>query len=76
MKFSDVCFFFPSDAFDTEQLLHCVNTLKSGQPYQVPIYDFKTHQRKADAFRQVPTLTSLDVLSLRFMVLACTVGSS
>ncbi|CAN6857524.1 hypothetical protein Bca4012_052366 [Brassica carinata] len=41
------------DAFDTEQLLHCINTLKSGQPYQVPIYDFKTHQRKADAFRQV-----------------------
>ncbi|KAG2241993.1 hypothetical protein Bca52824_096166 [Brassica carinata] len=41
------------DAFDTEQLLHCINTLKSGQPYQIPIYDFKTHQRKSDAFRQV-----------------------
>ncbi|RID60045.1 hypothetical protein BRARA_F03227, partial [Brassica rapa] len=41
------------DAFDTEQLLHCIDTLKSGQPYQIPIYDFKTHQRKSDAFRQV-----------------------
>ncbi|XP_022556834.1 uridine/cytidine kinase UKL1, chloroplastic isoform X2 [Brassica napus] len=41
------------DAFDTEQLLHCAETLKSGQPYQVPIYDFKTHQRRTDAFRQV-----------------------
>ena len=49
-----ICFFFHSpDAFDTEQLLHCIDTLKSGQPYQIPIYDFKTHQRKSDAFRQV-----------------------
>ncbi|XP_038718214.1 uridine kinase-like protein 1, chloroplastic isoform X1 [Tripterygium wilfordii] len=41
------------DAFDTEQLLDCVQTLKSGQSYQVPIYDFKKHRRSADSFRQV-----------------------
>ncbi|KZV35011.1 uridine kinase-like protein 1, chloroplastic-like [Dorcoceras hygrometricum] len=41
------------EAFDTEQLLECVETLKSGQPVHVPIYDFKTHQRCSDSFRQV-----------------------
>ncbi|KAL0331864.1 UNVERIFIED_CONTAM: Uridine kinase-like protein 2, chloroplastic [Sesamum calycinum] len=41
------------DAFDTEQLLECVETLRSGQSVHVPIYDFKTHQRCSDSFRQV-----------------------
>ncbi|KAL9269796.1 Uridine/cytidine kinase UKL1, chloroplastic-like protein [Drosera capensis] len=41
------------DAFDTEQLLECAEKLKSGQSVQVPIYDFKTHQRRTDTFRQV-----------------------
>ncbi|CAI9111570.1 OLC1v1011821C1 [Oldenlandia corymbosa var. corymbosa] len=41
------------DAFDTEQLLECVDKLKSGHSVQVPIYDFKTHQRCSDSFRQV-----------------------
>ncbi|KAG6435065.1 hypothetical protein SASPL_106715 [Salvia splendens] len=41
------------DAFDTEQLLECVGKLKLGQPVHVPIYDFKTHQRCSDSFRQV-----------------------
>ncbi|KAG8384961.1 hypothetical protein BUALT_Bualt04G0172600 [Buddleja alternifolia] len=41
------------DAFDTEQLLECVETLKRGQSVHVPIYDFKTHQRSSDSFRQV-----------------------
>jgi uridine kinase len=50
------------DAFDTEQLLHCAETLKSGQPYQVPIYDFKTHQRRSDTFRQVLTLMSKTII--------------
>lgn len=63
-----------ADAFDTEQLLHCAETLKSGQPYQVPIYDFKTHQRRSDSFRQVPTLLYssmiLDVLFLRAYLLS------
>jgi len=42
-----------SDAFDTEQLLECVEKLRAGQSVQVPIYDFKTHQRRTDTFRQV-----------------------
>ncbi|KAA0036104.1 hypothetical protein IC582_013797 [Cucumis melo] len=41
------------DSFDTEQLVDCIEKLKSGQPYHVPIYDFKTHQRCVDSFRQV-----------------------
>ncbi|XP_027353043.1 uridine kinase-like protein 1, chloroplastic isoform X3 [Abrus precatorius] len=41
------------DAFDTEQLLECMRTLISGQSVQVPIYDFKKHQRSSDSFRQV-----------------------
>ncbi|XP_044503350.1 uridine kinase-like protein 1, chloroplastic isoform X3 [Mangifera indica] len=41
------------DAFDTEQLLDCIKTLKSGQSYQVPIYNFKKHCRCSDSFRQV-----------------------
>ncbi|CAI0457582.1 unnamed protein product [Linum tenue] len=41
------------DAFDTEQLLDCLEKLKSGLPYQVPIYDFKSHQRCSSSFRQV-----------------------
>ncbi|GMJ08860.1 uridine kinase/uracil phosphoribosyltransferase 1, uridine/cytidine kinase 1, URIDINE KINASE-LIKE 1 [Hibiscus trionum] len=44
---------FIIDAFDTEQLLDCVLKLKSGQSVQVPIYDFKHHQRSSDSFRQV-----------------------
>ncbi|KAK4392878.1 Uridine kinase-like protein 2, chloroplastic [Sesamum angolense] len=40
------------DAFDTEQLLECVETLRSGQSVHVPMYDFKTHQRCSDSFRQ------------------------
>ncbi|KAL8551285.1 hypothetical protein ACS0TY_000386 [Phlomoides rotata] len=40
------------DAFDTEQLLECVEILKSGLSVHVPIYDFKTHQRSSDSFRQ------------------------
>ncbi|XP_065877716.1 uridine/cytidine kinase UKL1, chloroplastic [Euphorbia lathyris] len=41
------------DAFDTEQLLDCVKKLRKGLPYQVPIYDFKSHRRSSDSFRQV-----------------------
>ncbi|KAG9141973.1 hypothetical protein Leryth_009318 [Lithospermum erythrorhizon] len=41
------------DAFDTEQLLECAEKLMSGQSVQVPIYDFKTHQRCTDSFRLV-----------------------
>nr|GMC46278.1 uridine kinase-like protein 1, chloroplastic [Ipomoea batatas] len=41
------------DAFDTEQLVECVDKLKAGQAVHVPIYDFKAHQRSSDSFRQV-----------------------
>ncbi|MED6161470.1 Uridine/cytidine kinase UKL1, chloroplastic [Stylosanthes scabra] len=41
------------DAFDTEQLLECMGKLIAGQSVQVPIYDFKKHQRCSDSFRQV-----------------------
>lgn len=46
-------FIIHTDAFDTEQLLDCIHKLKSGQSVHVPIYDFKTHQRCSDSFRQV-----------------------
>jgi pantothenate kinase len=48
-----------SDAFDTEQLLECVNTLRRGESVQIPIYDFKTHQRYTDTFRQVQNFCSI-----------------
>ncbi|XP_062008638.1 uridine/cytidine kinase UKL1, chloroplastic-like isoform X2 [Rosa rugosa] len=43
------------DAFDTEQMLECVQKLKCGQSVHVPIYDFKIHRRCSDTFRQVNT---------------------
>jgi uridine kinase len=44
---------FVLDAFDTEQLVETLIKLKSGQSVQVPIYDFKLHQRASDRHRQV-----------------------
>ncbi|KAG0557709.1 hypothetical protein M758_11G146800 [Ceratodon purpureus] len=41
------------DAFDTEQLLECLGSLKANQPFQIPVYDFKRHQRCCDRFRKV-----------------------
>ncbi|KAJ6949292.1 uridine kinase-like protein 1 [Populus alba x Populus x berolinensis] len=41
------------DAFDTEQLLDCIQKLRGGQSYHVPIYDFKNHRRSSESFRQV-----------------------
>ncbi|XP_020206305.1 uridine kinase-like protein 1, chloroplastic isoform X1 [Cajanus cajan] len=41
------------NAFDTEQLVETISKLKSGQSVQVPIYDFKLHQRSSDRSRQV-----------------------
>ncbi|MED6184989.1 Uridine kinase-like protein 1, chloroplastic [Stylosanthes scabra] len=41
------------DAFDTEQLVETLSKLKSGHSVQVPIYDFKLHQRSSDIFRLV-----------------------
>ncbi|KAI4348301.1 hypothetical protein L6164_009037 [Bauhinia variegata] len=44
---------FILDAFDTEQLLECTRQLIAGHSVQVPVYDFKKHQRSSDSFRQV-----------------------
>ncbi|PWA67489.1 uridine kinase-like 2 [Artemisia annua] len=41
------------DAFDTEQMLECVEKLKQGNSVQLPIYDFKNHRRCSESFRQV-----------------------
>lgn len=41
------------DAFDTEQLLDCIQTLNQGEAVQIPVYDFKRHQRCSGTFRQV-----------------------
>ncbi|KAK4282260.1 hypothetical protein QN277_013657 [Acacia crassicarpa] len=41
------------DAFDTEQLLDCMQKLLGGHSVQVPVYDFKKHQRSTVTFRQV-----------------------
>ncbi|XP_047166805.1 uridine/cytidine kinase UKL1, chloroplastic-like isoform X1 [Vigna umbellata] len=41
------------NAFDTEQLVETLGQLKSGQSVQIPIYDFKLHQRSTDKSRQV-----------------------
>ncbi|KAK7346586.1 hypothetical protein VNO80_21109 [Phaseolus coccineus] len=41
------------NAFDTEQLVETLDQLKSGQSVQIPIYDFKLHQRSTDRSRQV-----------------------
>ncbi|XP_077212244.1 uridine/cytidine kinase UKL1, chloroplastic-like isoform X2 [Tasmannia lanceolata] len=41
------------DAFDTEQLLECIEKLKCGQSVNVPIYDFKNHRRCSESFRKV-----------------------
>jgi uridine kinase len=42
-----------ADAFDTEQLLDCLEKLKSCLPIQIPVYDFKRHQRSLDTVRKV-----------------------
>lgn len=41
------------DAFDTEQLLDCIQILKQGESVQIPIYDFKRHRRCSETFRKV-----------------------
>jgi hypothetical protein len=54
-----------ADAFDTEQLLECMGQLKRAQPVNVPIYDFKKHQRCSESFRKV-VITLCD-LEFRFI---------
>ncbi|KAM7509798.1 hypothetical protein LguiB_008673 [Lonicera macranthoides] len=66
------------DAFDTEQLLECIGKLKLGQPVHVPIYDFKSHRRCSDSFRQVelfiPTKDFVDELICHYWLSEDAVG--
>eukprot|EP00850_Spirogloea_muscicola_P021314 SM000244S08549 [mRNA] locus=s244:2006:7033:- [translate_table: standard] len=41
------------DAFDTDSMLECLNTLKAGRAVEIPVYDFKSHQRRTDRTRKV-----------------------
>lgn len=41
------------DALETELLIEHLQKLRSGQAVGVPVYDFSTHQRRADETRQV-----------------------
>jgi hypothetical protein len=51
-----------ADAFDTEQLLECLGNLKANQPVQIPVYDFKKHQRCTEKFRKVVAYSSVSYL--------------
>lgn len=42
------------DAFDKQALVECLNALKEGLPYDVPVYDFKTHSRSTEVRRVEP----------------------
>jgi uridine kinase len=43
------------DALDTDLLVEHIQHLKAGNPVDVPVYDFKTHRRKVETERQLPT---------------------
>ncbi len=43
----------PADAFDTEELLSCLENMLHCQPVQIPVYDFKRHRRSSETFRKV-----------------------
>ena len=36
-----------ADAFDNDAMLQCMLQLKTGKAVEIPIYDFKRHQRDA-----------------------------
>ncbi|MFS7956375.1 putative transferase [Helianthus anomalus] len=59
------------DAFDTEQMLECIETLKQGKSVQLPIYDFKNHRRCSESFRQVlaSKLTVLNRVQLSVLLI-------
>lgn len=42
------------DSLETELLVEHLKALKRGEPIDVPIYDFKTHTRKAESRRVTP----------------------
>eukprot|EP00850_Spirogloea_muscicola_P024153 SM000456S16100 [mRNA] locus=s456:3467:8651:- [translate_table: standard] len=41
------------DAFDTDSMLECLNMLKDGRAVEIPVYDFKSHQRRTDRTRKM-----------------------
>jgi uridine kinase len=41
------------NAFDTEQLLECLQKMRDCKPVAIPVYDFKKHQRSIEKSRQV-----------------------
>lgn len=43
------------DALETELLVEHLDRLRAAEPVDVPIYDFKAHQRAAESRRVVPT---------------------
>jgi uridine kinase len=43
------------DSLDNDLLVSHLTALKSGQPVEIPIYDFKTHSRLQDRRRLLPT---------------------
>lgn len=42
-------FSFCADAFDTQKLLHCLESLKRGCAVEIPNYDFRTHKNNPPA---------------------------
>ena len=42
------------DAFDVPAIVECISNLKRGLPYDVPSYDFTTHQRTKEVKRVTP----------------------
>ena len=47
------------DALDNDLLVEHVRALKSGQAVELPIYDFKNHQRRRETLRMEPKLITI-----------------
>lgn len=58
---------FP-DAFDTELLLSCMETLSNGRAVSIPNYDFKRHQ-KIDHFRMVLTFSFNTYINMKTLLI-------
>ncbi len=43
------------DALETELLVEHLDRLRAGEPIDVPVYDFKVHQRAPESRRVIPT---------------------
>lgn len=58
-----------ADAFDTEELLSCLEKLLHCLPVQIPVYDFKRHRRCTDTFRKVLLYLHGHTLTSHYMIL-------